>query len=76
MKAVRAEASYQLASLAAAASRNDEALKYLDQVTMIEPAGTWAQRALVLRATLPAPAAPVGLPSVSPAPAIKLPAKP
>jgi hypothetical protein len=76
MKAVRAEASYQLASLAAAAGRTDEALKYIDQVTMIEQAGTWAQRALMLRATLPAPTAPVGLRSVSTTPAIKLPAKP
>ncbi len=64
MKAVRAEAAYQLASQAAAAGRNDEALKFLDQVMTVEQGGTWAQRAMMLRATLPAPTA------------INLPAKP
>ena len=76
MKAVRAEAAYQLASEAAGAGRNDEALKYLDQVMTIAQSGTWAQRALMLRATLPAPTASLSVPSVGTTPAVKLPAKP
>jgi len=76
MKAVRAEAAYQLASEATAAGRNDEAIKYLDQVTTVEQTGTWAQRAMMLRSTLPAPAASVGLTPVSTTPALKIPAKP
>jgi tetratricopeptide (TPR) repeat protein len=71
MKGVRAEAAYQLASTASVAGRTDEALKYLDQVTSIEPTGTWAQRAMMLRITLPAPAT-----TTSGSPAIALPAKP
>lgn len=67
MKGVRAEAAYQLASSASVAGRTDEALKYLDQVTSIEPAGTWAQRAMLLRITLPTPAAiSSGSPAISP----------
>ena len=76
MKVVRAEAAYQLASEAAAAGRNDEAIKYLDQVMTAEQAGTWAQRALMLRSTLPASATPIGLPPASTTPALKVPAKP
>lgn len=70
MKAVRAEACYHLATLAVAAGRSDDALKLLEQLNTIEPAGLWAQRALALRASLPAPVAQVAAPSVS------LPAKP
>lgn len=58
LKAVRAEAAYQLASLVAQAGRNDEALKYLDQVAAVDPASIWAQRAMMLRVTLPAAATP------------------
>jgi hypothetical protein len=76
MKAVRAEASYQLASEAAAAGRNDDAIKYLDQVMLVEQGGIWSQRGMMLRATLPAPTAPLNLPSVSTMPAGKVPAKP
>jgi len=75
MKSVRAEAAYQLASEASAAGRNDEALKYLDQVMAVEQSGTWAQRAMILRTTLPAPTTPISLPP-SAAPTIKVPAKP
>jgi predicted negative regulator of RcsB-dependent stress response len=57
LKTVRAEAAYQLASLDVQAGRTDEALKYLDQVNAVDPASTWAQRAMMLRATLPAPTA-------------------
>jgi tetratricopeptide (TPR) repeat protein len=72
MKGIRAEAAYQLASTASVAGRTDEALKYLDQVTSIEPTGTWAQRAMMLRMTLPAPVAA----TTSGSPAIAIPAKP
>jgi predicted negative regulator of RcsB-dependent stress response len=74
MKGIRAEAAYQLASTASAAGRTDEALKYLDQVTAIEPTGTWAQRAMMLRITLPAPT--LAAPAISASPAIASPAKP
>jgi len=71
LKAARAEAAYQLASTAAAAGRNDEALKYLDQINTIEQSGFWAQRAIMLRMSLPAPAA-----TTPAAPTINLQAKP
>jgi hypothetical protein len=76
MKAVRAEAAYQLASQANAAGRTDDALKFIDQVMTLEQGGTWAQRAMMLRAMLPVPAAPIGLPAAGATPVIKLPAKP
>jgi len=63
MKVVRAEAAYQLASEAAVAGRTDDALKYLDQVMTVEQGGTWAQRAMMLRTTLPAPTAAINLPA-------------
>jgi hypothetical protein len=58
-KAVRAEAAYHLTSLAVDAGNAADAQKFVDQLNQIEPMGPWAQRALALRATLPAtPAAP------------------
>jgi hypothetical protein len=45
-------------------------------VMTIEQGGTWAQRALMLRATLPAPTAALSVPSAGTAPAVNLPAKP
>jgi len=71
LKSVQAEAAYQLASGAITAGRTEEAIKYLDQVSSIEPTGPWAQRAMMLRSTLSAPVA-----SAVPAPVVKLPAKP
>ncbi|MBC7369515.1 MAG: tetratricopeptide repeat protein [Undibacterium sp.] len=57
-KGVRAEAAYQLASLAAEAGRAEDVKKYSDQVAQIDPASPWTQRAMTLRASLPvAPAA-------------------
>ena len=78
LKTVRAEAAYQLASACSASGRNDEALKYLDQVMTFVQAGTWAQRAMMLRATIPvSPAAASATPgSPNTPPEIKLPAKP
>jgi hypothetical protein len=75
LKTIRAEAAYQLASAAAAAGRTDDALKFLDQVTTLAPTGTWAQRSMMLRVTLPTPAVSAAQPAAT-IPAIKLPAKP
>ncbi len=65
-KATRAEAGYHLATLAFAAGRTDDVLKYCDQVMEIDAGSAWAQRAQMLRLqatvastqgrTLPAPA--------------------
>lgn len=70
LKSARAEAAYQLASLAIAASHNDEALKQLELINSIDPEGSWARRALMLRMSLPAPVATANTPAIS------LPAKP
>ena len=59
LKGVRAEAAYQLASLAAEALNAADVQKYSDQLMQLDPSGPWAQRAMMLRASLPpAPAAP------------------
>jgi len=55
---VRAEAGYQLASLAAAAGRADEVQKIAMQLLQVDPNSPWAQRAFSLQATLPPPVAP------------------
>ncbi|HTJ79979.1 MAG TPA: hypothetical protein VL357_13375 [Rariglobus sp.] len=52
-KALRAEAAYQLAALAADAGQTDEAAKFITQVEAIDPSGQWSQRATLLRARLP-----------------------
>ena len=57
-KGVRAEAAYQLTSLAADAGNGADVQKYADQLMAIDPASAWAQRAMALRAMFPAPAAP------------------
>ena len=57
-KAMRAEAAYHLTSLAVEAGNATDAQKYVDQLNQIDPMGAWAQRAVMLRATLPATAAP------------------
>jgi hypothetical protein len=57
-KGVRAEAAYQLTSLAADAGNGADVQKYADQLMAIDPASAWTQRALALRAMFPAPAAP------------------
>lgn len=66
LRSIRAEAAYQLASFVAQAGRNDEAQKYLDQLNAIDPAGSWAQRGMLLKLSLPAPAA-VSAPAPVPA---------
>jgi len=62
-RAVRAEAAYHLASLAAEAGEHERLDALVDQLGRIDPASTWAQRALMLQmiargqATAPAPLA-------------------
>ncbi len=53
--AIRAEATYQLASIAAAAGRTDEAITLSEKVASLDQVGWWAQRAYALRSTLGAP---------------------
>lgn len=71
LKAVRAEAYFHLASLAAVAGRNDEANKYLEQLMTVEAAGLWAQRGIGLRMSLATPGA-----EAAASPSLSLPAKP
>jgi hypothetical protein len=78
-KGVRAEAAYHLTGLAADASNGADVQKYADQLMQIDAAGPWTQRAMMLRATVPAPAAsevnaPAKADAAAPAP-IKLPGK-
>jgi hypothetical protein len=53
-KAIRAEAAYHLTSLAVGAGDAAEAQKFVDLLNQIDPMGAWAQRAIMLRSTLPA----------------------
>ena len=53
-KAVRTEATYHLTSLAVEAGNAAEAQKYVDQLMQIDVSSPWTQRAMSLRATLPA----------------------
>ena len=62
-KAIRAEASYHLTSLAVEAGNATDAQKFVDQLNQIDPMGAWAQRAIMLRSTLPATPAPVAAPA-------------
>ena len=79
LKGVRAEAAYQLASLAAEALNAADVQKYSDQLMQLDPSGPWAQRAMMLRASLPpAPAAPAPAKTDAPAPGaiqVKVPGK-
>lgn len=64
-QAVRTEATYQLASLAASAGRADEVKRLSLQLMQIDPSSPWTQRAFILQSSLPAaasaaPAAPPG----------------
>jgi len=54
LKAVRAEATYHLTSLAVEAADATAAQKYVDQLMQLDPASPWTQRAFAIRATLPA----------------------
>ena len=59
-KSVRAEAAYHLTGLAVEAGNATEAQKLVDQLMQIDPdpQKSWTQRAMMLRATLPATPAP------------------
>lgn len=61
-RGLRAEAAYHLTGLAVEAGNAADAQKYVDQINQIEPLSSWGQRAMNLRATLPA------LPAPAPAP--------
>lgn len=69
--AVRSEATYQLASIAAEGADAVEVQKLSEQLMKIDPSSQWTQRALALRATLPMPP-----PTVEPTPAAKSDAEP
>lgn len=53
LKPLRAEAAYHLATLAIDAGRNEDAAKFIDLIGSIEPMGSWSQRAMMLRGSLP-----------------------
>ncbi|HEU5077859.1 MAG TPA: tetratricopeptide repeat protein [Opitutaceae bacterium] len=57
LKPVRSEAAYHAATLALEAGRTEDAAKFAELATTVDQTGIWAQRAMMLRATLPAPAA-------------------
>ncbi len=70
---VRAEATYNLALLAAGAGNAAEAIRLIEQTTAIDSDGPWADRATLLRTTLPAVEAtvvPAGAPSTEVAPSV------
>jgi predicted negative regulator of RcsB-dependent stress response len=82
LKGLRVEAAYQLASHAAAAGKGEDVQKYTEKLMQIDGTSVWAQRAMLLRASLPvAPAASLAAPAAAPAPApagdisIKIPGK-
>jgi tetratricopeptide (TPR) repeat protein len=54
LKAVRAEAAYDLARAAADDGRADDASKFSAQAEQIDPNGAWAKRAQELQGTAPA----------------------
>lgn len=70
LNAIRCEAGYQLAGLAAAAGRESEIQKLAEQLMQIDPSSPFSERVFALRtgATGPAPTAP-------PAPTIAMPPK-
>ena len=53
-KAVRAEAIYHLCSLAAEAGQAEEVQKRVDELMKLDVSSPWTQRAMSLRASLPA----------------------
>lgn len=65
LKAVRAEVTYHLASLAAESGNSAEVQKLSEQLMQIDPSSPWASRAMALRATLPAPAPASAAPAAS-----------
>ncbi len=68
-KGARAEAAYHLTSLAAEAVNAADVQKYSDQLMQLDPSGPWMQRALMLRASVPAAPAAVTAPAKTETPA-------
>lgn len=56
-KLVRSEAAYHLAALSAGKGETAEAIRLIEQCTVIDPDGQWADRASFLRSSLPSVAA-------------------
>ncbi len=73
LKAIRCEAGYHLAGLAAAAGRTVEVQKLAEQLMQIDPSSPFAERTFALRSEMPEPAAAPS--SRVSSPAITLPAK-
>jgi len=69
MAPLRSEVRYHLATLAIGDGRIDDARKQLDDLAQTDLTGMWAQRAFVLRATLPAAGAVAAAPTNAPPPA-------
>lgn len=65
LKVIRAEAAYHLATIAMEAGRTDDAVKYFDLVSTLDPAGTWSRRAMMHRASLPVAASASLLPTTT-----------
>ncbi|MEI7566768.1 MAG: tetratricopeptide repeat protein [Opitutaceae bacterium] len=63
LKSVRAEATYHLASVAAAAGKAVEVKQLAEQISQIDATGAWAQRATMLLSTLPADNSAVSAPA-------------
>ena len=80
-KGIRAEAAYHLASIADESSNAADVQKYFELLMQIDPSSIWTQRAMMLRAALPAPppttdaAASPSAPSAAPTLELKLPGK-
>lgn len=72
VQAFRAEAMYHLASYAVANGRAEEVQTYSEQLMQLDPTSPWAQRVMMLRASMPAPAVPAPATDAD-APAITLP---
>ena len=76
LDAVRCEAAYHLASQAFGNGAFDQVLKYTDLIMQADASSIWAQRALLLRARMPASATPAPAEKkgeAAPAVSIKLP---
>lgn len=72
LKAVRSEAAFHLTGLAVEAGNAVDAQKYVDQLNQLDPMGPWSQRAVSLRATLPATPAPAAPKADAAAPAVQV----
>lgn len=63
LKAIRSESAYHLTSLSVDGGNAADAQKYVDQLMQIDATSQWTQRAMSLRASMPATAAPVAAPT-------------